>query len=217
MQYAGMAQRPAKRHVIADIRIKCGLPQPGLAKIIGVAAVTVQRIEQGTLELSEDLARRAEEELGVSAAYLLANDPQEEPVTPRGGRWTTDMYEFKQGSRSNAVEEMPSGKHSFHVRATATVPGAADTFVAWRTADYCAKIEAMLQATKGLPRQGILLHRLNKAMTSLLENFPPDKPTLEKHAPKVRKLKAAHDEIAQRLMHEESDRIWREEEEERES
>jgi transcriptional regulator with XRE-family HTH domain len=211
MQYPGMAQRPARRHVIADIRIKCGLPQPGLAKILGVAGVTVQRIEQGTLELSEDLARRAEEELGVSAAYLLANDPQEEPVTPKGGRWTTDMYEFSQGSRSNAVEEMPSGNKRFHVRAIDTVPGAADTFIAWRTADYCAKIEGMLQATKGLPRQGILLHRLNKAMSALLESFPPDEATLAKHAPKVRKLKAAHDEIAQRLMQEESARIWREE------
>jgi transcriptional regulator with XRE-family HTH domain len=213
MRYSGMAQRPAKRHVIADIRIKCGLPQPGLAKILGVAAVTVQRIEQGTLELSEDLARRAEEELGVSAAYLLTNDPQEEPVTPKGGRWTTDMYEFKQGIRGHAVEEMPSGKKRQYVRATDTVPGAADSFVAYRTADYCAKIEAMLQATKGLPRQGILLHRLNKAMTALLESFPPDEPTLAKHAPKVRKLKAAHDEMARRLEQEESARIWREEQE----
>jgi DNA-binding XRE family transcriptional regulator len=217
MQYPGMAQRPAKRHVIADIRTRCDLPQPGLAKILGVAAVTVQRIEQGTLELSEDLARRAEEELGVSAAYLLANDLQEEPVTPKGGRWTTDMYEFKQGIRGHAVEDMPSGTKRCHGRATDTVPGAADRFVAYRTADYCAKIEAMLQATKGLPRQGILLHRLNKAMTALLESFPPDETTLAKHAPRVKKLKAAHDEIAQRLMQEESARIWREEGEEQES
>lgn len=217
MQYSGMAQRPAKRHVIADIRIKCDLSQPGLAKILGVAAVTVQRIEQGTLELSEDLARRAEEELGVSAAYLLANDPQEEPVTPKGGRWTTDMYEFKQGIRGHAVEEMPSRKKRFHGRATDTIPGADDPYIAWRTADYCAKIEAMLQATKGLPRQGILLHRLNKAMTALLESFPPDEQTLAKHAPRVKKLKAAHDEIAQRLMQEENARIWREEVEEPES
>ncbi len=83
-----MAQRPAKRHVLADIRIKCGLSQPGLAKILGVAHVTVQRIEQGRLALSEDLARRAEEELGVSASYLLANDLQEEPVMPEG--WMLD-------------------------------------------------------------------------------------------------------------------------------
>jgi len=145
MQYTGMAQRPAKRHVIADIRIKCGLSQPGLAQILGVSAVTVQRIEQGTLELSEDLAGRAQEELGVSAGYLLANDPQEESVTPKGGRWTTDMYEFAQGSRSTAVEEMPSGNKRFHVRAgSVLVPETADSLVAWRVADYTAKIDAML-------------------------------------------------------------------------
>ena len=208
-----MAQRPAKRHVLADIRIKCGLSQPGLAKILRVAHVTVQRIEQGRLALSEELAGRTEEELGVSASYLLANDPQEEPVTPKGGRWTTDIYEFAQGSRGAAVQEMPSGKKRYHFRATDTVPGAADSYVAYCTADYCAKIEAMLQATKGLPRQGILLHRLNKAMAALLESFPPDEQTLAKLAPKVRKLKAAHDEIARRIGQEESDRIWREEQE----
>jgi transcriptional regulator with XRE-family HTH domain len=212
MQYAGMAQRPAKRHVIADIRIKCGLPQPGLAKIIGVAAVTVQRIEQGTLELSEDLARRAEEELGVSAAYLLANDPQEEPVTPRGGRWTTDMYELAQGSRSVALEEMPSGEKHLHIRPEVSViPETADSFIAWRVADYTAKIEAMLQATKGSPRQGILLHRLNKAISALTKDFALDQKTLFKHAPKLKKLRAAHDEITQQLAEKEYDRIWRKE------
>src|SRR5580704_2415053 len=110
-----MAQNPAKRHVIANVRLQCGLSQAELAKILargrkkGLAAVTVQRIEQGTLELSEDLARRAEEELGVSAAYLLANDLQEEPVTPKGGRWTTNLYEFAQGIQGVAVvEDLPS-------------------------------------------------------------------------------------------------------------
>ena len=212
MQYSGMAQRPAKRHVLADIRIRCGLSQPGLAKIFGVAHVTVQRIEQGRLSLSEDLARRAEEELGVSAAYLLANDPEEEPVTPKGGRWTTDMYEFAQGSRSTAVEEMPSGKKRYHVRAgSGSLPETADSLVAWRVADFSAKIDAMLQATKGPPRQGILLHRLNKAITALSEDFPHDETTLERHAPKIKKLKAAYDEISRRIGQEESDRIWREE------
>src|SRR5258707_8788743 len=136
-----MAQRPAKRHVLADIRIKCGLSQPGLAKILRVAHVTVQRIEQGRLALSEELAGRTEEELGVSASYLLANDPQEEPVTPKGGRWTTDMYEFAQGSRSVALEEMPSGEKHLHISPQGSViPETADSFIAWRVADYTAKI-----------------------------------------------------------------------------
>jgi transcriptional regulator with XRE-family HTH domain len=209
-----MAQRPAKRHVLADIRIKCGLSQPGLAKILAVAHVTVQRIEQGRLALSEDLARRAEEELGVSASYLLANDLQEEPVTPKGGRWTTDMYEFAQGSRGTAVEEMPSGKRRYHVRAdSGFMPKTADSLVAWRVADFSANIDAMFQATKGTPRQGILLHRLNKAITSLAEDFPHDETTLAKHAPKIKKLKAAYDKISRRIGQEESDRIWREEQE----
>jgi transcriptional regulator with XRE-family HTH domain len=216
-----MPQKPAKRHVIADIRIQCGLTQTELAKILGygrpkgLAAITVQKIEQGKLELSEDLARRAEEELGVSASYLLANDPRGEPVTPRGGRWTTDLYEFAQGIRGAVTEEMPSGKRRGIMRATDTAPGAADSYVAWCTADYCAKIEAMLQATKGLPRQGILLHRLSRAMDDLLERFPPDKSTLAMHAPKLRKLKAVHDEIAMKISLEENRQFWEEAQEDR--
>jgi transcriptional regulator with XRE-family HTH domain len=215
MQYTDMAQRPAKRHVIAGIRIECGLSQPGLAKILGVAAVTVQRLEQGTLELSEDLARRAEEELGVSAAYLLANDPQEEPVTPRGGRWTTDIYELAQGSKETAIEEMPSGDRHLRIGSgrPVVVPETADSLVAWRVADYTAKIDALLQATKGSRRQGILLHRLNKALSALTKDFLLDQKTLSRHAPRIKKLKAAHDEIAQRLMQEEHDRIWPKEQE----
>src|SRR5258708_3282367 len=94
-----MPQAPARRHVLADVRITAGLSQKGLAKLLGVAAISVQKIEQGRLAVSEERARKAEAELGVSAGWLLANDPKTRPVTPRGGRWTKALHEFTQGGK----------------------------------------------------------------------------------------------------------------------
>jgi transcriptional regulator with XRE-family HTH domain len=209
-----MPQRPAKRHVLADIRIECGLTQPELAKILGCAAVTVQRIEQGKLGLSEELAQKIEGEFDVSAGFLLANDPKESPVTKRGGRWAKELYEFAQGVRSVVVEKTPSGKLRYHLRTGPhSLDEAKDEFVEWKLADYSSKIHAMLNATKGSPKQGILVHRLNTAIKALLEDFKPDQVTLANHGPRIQKLRAAYDCIAKRVSDEEHDRIWREEQE----
>jgi DNA-binding XRE family transcriptional regulator len=47
-----------KRHVLAKIRHEIGLTQKELARILGVALISVQRIEQLSLALSEELAVR---------------------------------------------------------------------------------------------------------------------------------------------------------------
>src|ERR1700730_13890862 len=99
-----MSRPSAKKHVIADIRLKCGLTQPQLAKLLGVAGISLQRVEQGTLRMSEEMAAKAEKQLDVSGAYLLANDPTQAPVTPRGGLWNVEHYEFSQGSISHVKE-----------------------------------------------------------------------------------------------------------------
>jgi len=209
-----MPQKPAKRHVLADIRIECGLTQPELAKILDCAAVTVQRIEQGKLGLSEDLARKIEQEIDVSASYLLANDPNEAAVTTRGGLWAKELYEFAQGARSVVVEKKPSGGWRGRLRVGPhPLAEAKDEFIKWKLADYTADIHAMLEATSGSPRQGILIHRLNTAIKGLLEDFKPDQATLASHEPPLRKLRDAYDKIAQRVSDEEHDRIWREEQE----
>ena len=84
-----MPKQPVKRHVLAEVRIKCGLTQRELGELLGVAMITIQRIEQGSLALSEDLATKAERELNVSAAWLLANDSKQPAVARSGlGLWT---------------------------------------------------------------------------------------------------------------------------------
>ena len=81
-----MAQKPARRHVIADIRIKRRLTQKQLAQKLGVAGSTIQKIEQGTLRLSKKLAHRMEV-LGVSADHMLANEIPGERKTPVAIGW----------------------------------------------------------------------------------------------------------------------------------
>jgi DNA-binding XRE family transcriptional regulator len=69
-----MAQKPARRHPIADIRIRVGLTQPEFAHVIGCSCITVQKIEQGHLRLSKRLALNVEKHFGVSVDYLLSKN-----------------------------------------------------------------------------------------------------------------------------------------------
>jgi transcriptional regulator with XRE-family HTH domain len=198
-----MARKPAKRHVIAEIRLRAGLSQSELAELLGCAAVTVQRIEQGKLALSEDLAGKAQESLDISAAWLLANNPTELPVTPRNDLWTKDYYELTQGT--------PPG-HSYKIHHE--VPAAdgetlVNKFTALKLAEASARIQTMLERTKGLPKQGILLHRLNKALDALEEDFNPGKIPLEKLQPEIKKARKAFDETLKRNSDREAERIWR--------
>ena len=81
----------------------------------------------------------------------------------------------------------------------APLEGATDEFTAWKLEDWTSKIHAMLESTKGSPRQGILLHRLNKALNAPAEDFKPDKAVLEKYEPSLQKLRAAYDKIARSI------------------
>ena len=213
-----MAQKPALRHVLGQVRLQAGLSQSELAKILGCAAVTVQKIEQGNLGLSEELATKAEEEIGVAAAWLLANDPKQPAVTPRGGLWTFDHYEFAQGARVVMTEEKSDGGKSFRFKRKAdlTLPlgdeeDAVNAFIALKTAEAASLIRAMLEGSKRLPRQGILVHRLRKALKALHEDFKPDKATLEKDKPEIEKLRKRYEKMCRRISQEFSHKLWLEE------
>jgi transcriptional regulator with XRE-family HTH domain len=194
---------------MADIRLQCGLTQQGLAEILGCAKITVQKIEQKKLALSEELFRKAEEQLDVSAGWLLENDPSAPSTTPRGGRWSPELFEFRQGVRSFAVERNAAGGARFRVR-TGPQPleGAQEEFIAWKVADVASRVHAMLAGAQGSPSQGILLHRLNWTLRQLAEKFQPDEATLAAYQPDLSRLRSAYDKAAQRIAKEESDALW---------
>ena len=198
-----MPRKPARRHVIAEVRIRAGLSQAELAKILGCAAVTVQRIEQGKLGLSEDLAVRAQKELGVSAAWLLANDPAQLAISPIGGLWAKDIYEATQGARLKNKQQIR------HALQEADKARAENEFISLKAAEAGTLIHAMSEGTKGLPKQGILLHRLNKMLESLKEDFPPDKRKLEElRRLEIEKARDEHDLTVYRLTEGENERLW---------
>jgi transcriptional regulator with XRE-family HTH domain len=191
------------RHVIADVRIKAGLSQAQLSEILDCSVVTVQRIEQGTLSLSENLAKKAQKILDVSADWLLANNPKERAVTPRDDVWTKDSFELTQ--------QTPPG-HSYvihHGVPAKTAAAAKNAFTVLKGYEACGRIRTMLERTKGLPKQGILLHRLNKALNDLEEDFNPDKTLLEELQPKIGAARKAFEKILDRNTEREMKRIWR--------
>ena len=198
-----MPQLPARRHVLAVVRILAGLSQKQLAKLLDCSAITIQKIEQGHLKLSEDLARRAEREIDVSAAWLLANDPKLEPITSRGGAWSRDLFEFAQGSRFYVKEGSV-----FRLNFDLAPEESADEFTAWRAAEYSALIHAMLAKAKASPRQGILLNRLRTFTDSLAEDFPADETTLKAYADKIDRLKTAFKRKAKQIGEAEEKRLW---------
>jgi transcriptional regulator with XRE-family HTH domain len=108
-----MSQTSPKQDALLLVLFKCGLTQKEAAKLLGVATITINRICQGTLALSEELATKMEQELDVAATWILANDDQAPIVTPRGGLWSKELYEFAQGSACLATEKMPGAKSVF--------------------------------------------------------------------------------------------------------
>ena len=86
---------------------------------------------------------------------------------------------------------------------------AENEFISLNTAEAGTLIHAMLEGTKGLPKQGILLHRLNKMLESLKEDFPPDKRKLEElRRLEIEKARDEHDLTVYRLTEGENERLW---------
>ena len=67
------------RHPLAILRQITGLGQRGLGDLVGRSFRTIQSIELGRHDLSEDLAYRISHETGVSYAWLVDADPKVEP------------------------------------------------------------------------------------------------------------------------------------------
>lgn len=189
-----MAQAPALRHVLGQIRLECRLSQKQLAKLLQYAPITIQQIEQGILALSEGLAFKAQKQLGISAAWLLENDILVPPVTPHRTTWTPAHYELAQARQTDL-----------------SIDPDADSFeemVAWRTALISTKIQAMLVGSKGLSRYGILAFRLNRMLNELEKAFPPDPATLQAQEKRNAQLYAAFLDKLSESSRAEAEEIW---------
>jgi transcriptional regulator with XRE-family HTH domain len=168
----------------------CKLNQEEMAKILGVAKITIARIESGTLSLSEKLANKVQEQFDVSAAWLLANDDLAPILTERDTLWSSSHFEFIQGSRSRIVDQARDGSYTYLYReGSMAVRGSEEEFIRWKLTQFSADIHAMLDATRGQPRQGILIYRINKMLSELHEDFSPLQFTLESYKPLIDQLR----------------------------
>jgi transcriptional regulator with XRE-family HTH domain len=171
-----MAQKPAKRHVLANARIEIGLSQVDLADLLGCSTATVQRIEQGTLGLSEELALKVQEALDISATWLLANDPARPPITPGDRFWNRFNYEFARASQPEFEPVDISLRDELERENQVKTEELSEDLAAL---EIDAMYRAMLKKARGSPMRTILRFRVAKFFQELKKNFPFDKETFE--------------------------------------
>lgn len=77
-----MPRQPKFNHPLRKIRIATGLSQPVFAALIGVSEATVQSIELGRLEMSNELAIKVQIQTGCSLTSTIRNNKTVLQVAP---------------------------------------------------------------------------------------------------------------------------------------
>jgi transcriptional regulator with XRE-family HTH domain len=185
-------QNSAGKHVLAKVRQEAGLTQGQLADRLGCHKMTVQRVEQGLLELSVSLAERIQEVLGVSAAWLLTNDFEATEITPEGRPWYKrdfEMHQVRATTWGKAV--LPPPKETPNQLATLT-----EQYKRWRLQRLATHMDSSLsQAQKAgrLNEFGLLLNRLEEAVYGIVTDFGFDVEVLEAGKAKEAALRKAYE------------------------
>jgi transcriptional regulator with XRE-family HTH domain len=86
-----MPRKPRFIHPVRQVRTCLGHSQPYFAKLVGCSAAAIQRIENGTLQLSQKLAISILEATGADPVSLLAG-PDAKALDVSGGEYTKDAY-----------------------------------------------------------------------------------------------------------------------------
>lgn len=86
----------SRRHVLVQLREVLGMNQTDFATLIGYSPATVQSVELCRLDLSEGLAARIGEAVGISAGWLLENNSAKPAVTLSGMPYTKETFELWQ-------------------------------------------------------------------------------------------------------------------------
>ena len=160
------------RHPLAVLRQVIGLGQKELAEIVGKSTATIQAIELGKLNLSEELALKISVETGVSARWLLDGDPNVEPVMDDGGSgihlgiFTKNDFEERRADRLQNVD------HSIR-----------SIGLPWREA---ARLFAIKEAAEATANSRMLKYRISKFLDELEKEFGTSKKAYEEEAERMR-------------------------------
>src|SRR5208282_1403616 len=91
-----MPRKPRFIHPVRQVRTCLGFSQPAFAKLVGCSAVAIQRIENGTLQLSRKLANSILEATGADPFTLRAGR-EANAMDMMGHEYTKQSYEFYKG------------------------------------------------------------------------------------------------------------------------
>ena len=105
MPYTRDMAKPKSKTTVSVLRSIIGISAEKFAELIGRSIHTVKSLESGRLGLSEELAIKISVETGVSANWLLAGDPQAQPLIdsppfgPNLGIFTKETFEARRADR----------------------------------------------------------------------------------------------------------------------
>jgi transcriptional regulator with XRE-family HTH domain len=106
-----------------------GVGQKEMASLLHCATITVQKIENGGLRLSDEFAKRVSHETGVHIAWLLNGDPTAPPVTIAGAPYANEFYlrfRARKTASSKIIDELMLATYGLrcHVRIRAIIESA---------------------------------------------------------------------------------------------
>jgi transcriptional regulator with XRE-family HTH domain len=149
-----------KRHPLAVLRLILGWSQKEMADKLKVSRQTIQRVELGTLALSDKLAGVVVEETGVSYEWLMAGDPKRMPSV-----------------ESDPLTEYTREQFDKHGAAHLSLGQSPEVFILNNGPDAVGKLIAILAraATQAKGKRAPLaMFKVNKALNQLAKEFCPN-------------------------------------------
>jgi transcriptional regulator with XRE-family HTH domain len=140
------------------------LYQQEFADLAGCSRITIQKIEQknGSLRLSQKLARRIAHETGVAIGWLLDANPKTRPTTQDGQPYSLETFRQTRAARAKNTVDVTS-KCAVHSM----------------TLIYYAGIRALLHSALRRGDLNLVAWRLTDVLNPLLEEFDCKRPGID--------------------------------------
>jgi len=156
----GRGRPPQLRHPLGVLRNIIGQTQQEFALLLGdYSQHTIEAIERGALELSEQLAQQISERTKIDVSWLLRGDPKAQPVDIQNRRYTRETFELAQ-----VIDHPP--------------PGGGLTLqelLRWAEDKHCRRVLGIIASAIKKGAAGICEYRLTEALDKLEKRFGCDR------------------------------------------
>ena len=158
-QKRGRGRPPQLRHPLGVLRNIIGKTQQEFALLLGdYSHHTIEAIERGALELSEQLAQEISKKTNINVGWLLRGDPLAPPVDTQNRRYTPETFELAQ-----VLEHPP--------------PGGGLTLqklLYWAADKHCQRVLGIMASAVEKGVAGLCDYRLTEALDKLEKRFGCD-------------------------------------------